>query len=197
MAVGTCVGPAAFAGRPAFSSIAAIIASYCITLVVGAAGILMLVEAVSGRARLRVAARRPGSPNPLQEALDRGKTDAVEIVADAAWDAPEFDDDAMALLLRIGPGRFAYVNTHWLYDVSTNEGKRVPARIILRFIHKGETLLDVTGEGDSLDIRDDLPDAEWGHYQDLLREHVEWTDNFTELDEAQLPEDWIPIVQRP
>jgi len=136
----------------------------------------------------------------LQAAREDGKVDVVEITADAAWKAQELDDDSDAVLLRVDPHRFVYINRQWLYEVYMDEdGTRIPQRLIIRSVDNAGTLWSVTGGGPELPIRNDLPTLpEWGNkYQDKLSDSVDWTSDFTELDEDQLPDDWIPIVRRP
>lgn len=134
-----------------------------------------------------------------QAALALGTVHVVELTAEAAWKAQELDDDSDAILLRVDPHRFVYINSQWLYEVYMDEdGTRIPQRLIIRSVDNAGTLWSVTGGGPELPIRNDLPTLpEWGNkYQDKLSNSVDWTSDFAELDEDQLPDDWIPIVRR-
>lgn len=146
------------------------------------------------------------SARRLEAALARGTVLVIEMEADAAWSDLGPNDDSNAVLLRVGPGRFVYVNDSWLNDLPTfdkSEGKRFPARVTLRMLDEtieARASLSVHDGGGEIEVREDilaLPDYEKGGYPPILTKDEHYGTRFLELADSDLPTSWRAVTARP
>lgn len=132
----------------------------------------------------------------FDRALPRGLARIREFTADAVWAAPPTDEDIGAVLLRLGPDRFAYICMPWVDDAGrgSEDAPLFPAftrlvtlagadSIILRVEHGGPSLL----VSDEL-LADDTPDE----FLNIL--HAKAGDGFAVFTLGDLPERWASIV---
>jgi hypothetical protein len=113
--------------------------------------------------------------NDVRTALDRGVYDVMEIDADAAWSVAGFDDDAPAVLLRVEPHRFVYLNA--AFDdliVDDEQERRMPSRLritscppVAAFLTVDPIAPDALAD---LSIHDGLPEIDLAELSDRMQE---------------------------